>query len=193
MSKSSLNSSSNPSISSCHSISAIDHDGRVDIKHHSENKALDALDSDGITTTDSNPFNNVPASNSGIENEPSYNLECRKLSVEKRSENQAGYHGYHQNKSSDLIVVTNNCSNHNDYLGQNGSECDSTANSVFSSNSKSNHTTCVVNNVSSHNPSNANSSLKTQKSFKHGSNLRPIMMDDKCNKKEAVKEMKKTH
>ena len=193
LSKSSLNSSSSPSISSCLSISPVDHDGRVDIKHNSEHKVLNALDSDGNARINTNHFNNIPASNSGVENEPSYNVENHKISIEKYSENQTGHHGYKKNKSSDLSETKNSSyyKTNNVCLGQNGNELNMTADSVFSSSNNSNHTTNVVNNVSSHNPSNPNSSLKTQKSFKHGSNQRPILIDDKNYKKEkeVVKEI----
>ena len=74
------------------------------------------------------------------------------------------------------MTKTVNCKSNNACLPKNNSEYER---SVESTNCKSNLSTNAVNNVSSHNPSNHNSMLKTQKSFKKENNLKSLIIEEK--------------
>ena len=191
LSKSSLSSSSTPSISSFPSISPTDHDDVIHIKNGQLANNVNSSNSLENSRKISNNLFDVPTSENienGEDNE--YLSNSVEASNFEYCENRAAIRDSMNTTSHDTNIIPN--SNHNENkivcLDQNGSDYGAKANPFGSSMYKSNHATNAVNNVSSHNSSNPNSMLKTQKTFKPGNNLRSIILDDK-NDRKAVKEI----
>ena len=191
LSQSSLSSTSTPSISSFPSISPTDHDEVIHIKNGQLANNVNSFNSLDNSRKICNNLFDVPTSENSVNGEENeYLSNSVEASNFEYCENRAAIHDSMNTNSHDTSGISN--SNHNENkivcLDQNGSDYDAKANPLAPSMYKSNHATNAVNNVSSHNPSNPNSMLKTQKTFKPGNNLRSIMLDDK-NDRKAVKEI----
>ena len=189
LSKSSLSSSSTPSISSFISISPTDHDEVIHTKNGQLANNVNSSNSlDNSRKMCNNRFD-VPTSKNTVNGEENeYLSNSVEASNFEYCENGAAIRDSMNTNSHDTGIIpnSNHIKNNIVCLDQNGS--DTKANPFGSSMYKSNNATNAVDNVSSHNPSNPNSMFKTQKTFKPGNNLRSIILDEK-NDRKAVKEI----
>ena len=181
LSNSSLSSSSTPSITSYLSISPTDQDGRVEIKDNLHPRIVNSLGKDENARKEIDNVVDVPSSENGvscIENELLINEENHILSTDKLGEIRVVNREYKNDTCFETrkMTKTNNFKSNNACLSKNNSDYERSVESAYC---KSNLSTNAVNNVSSHNPSDHNSMLKTQNSFKKETNLKSLIIEEK--------------
>ena len=191
LSNSSLSSLSTPSISSCLSISPTDQDGIVEMTDDSPPRTVNSVGMDESVRKMINNVVDVPSSEngvSGVENELLIDEQNQEMSAEKIGEIRVVNREYKNNTCFEARIMTKtiNYKSNNACLPKNNSDNER---SVESTNCKSNLSTNAVNNVSSHNPSNHNSLLKTQKSFKKENNLKSLIIEEKNMKRDKEEPM----